>query len=209
MAKCAICDAGAGFAPSKQVINGQEYPLCTTCNMNYMNLGSADRNIKILAVEYFNEKASRTSEAGKAMIDKIAELDESIKQFQEEKQREKERLEYFEAHKYEMMEDLILTTGFSVDGKSVEKYISIISGEAVIGTGFLSEIGAGISDLTGTRSSAFSEKMTSAKEAAIEELKEEAVRKGADAVIGVSFQFITFSSNMIGVSANGTAVILK
>lgn len=33
-----------------------------------------------------------------------------------------------------------------------------------------------------------------------------AIKQGGNALIGVSFDYITFSSNMIGVVANGTVV---
>ena len=62
MAKCAICEENAGFAPARRNINGTEFPICTTCNMNYMNLDSKELSIKILATDYFREKASTSTE---------------------------------------------------------------------------------------------------------------------------------------------------
>ena len=102
-----------------------------------------------------------------------------------------------------------MTNGYNFERYEISSYIDIVSGEVVIGTGFLSEFSAGLSDIVGGKSSAFSEKMREAKEAAIGIMKERAVTLEANAIIGVSFQFMSFSSNMIGVSVNGTAVKIQ
>lgn len=102
-----------------------------------------------------------------------------------------------------------LTTGYDFNGYNITRYVGIISGEVVLGTGFLSEFSASISDLFGAESSTFANKLETAKEAAIEKLKIKSVQKGGNAVIGVDFDYITFANNMIGVVANGTSVIIE
>lgn len=35
------------------------------------------------------------------------------------------------------------------------------------------------------------------------------VSRGGNAIIGISFEYITFPNNMIGVGVNGTSVVIK
>lgn len=51
--------------------------------------------------------------------------------------------------------------------------------------------------------------MKVAKELSVEKLKIQSVLAGGNAVIGIDFDYITLSNNMIGVSANGTAVVIE
>ncbi len=108
-----------------------------------------------------------------------------------------------------LKETQMLTTGFDFSGYKITKYIGVMSGEVVLGTGFLSEFSASISDLLGAESSAFAEKLESAKDAAIEKLKLKSAQKGGNAIIGIDFDYVTFASNMIGVIANGTSVVIE
>ena len=102
-----------------------------------------------------------------------------------------------------------MTTGFSFDGYKINEYKSIVSAQCIIGTGPIAEIAASITDFFGDESNAFSRKLEKAKETAIERLKRKAVGVGANAVIGVDFDYITFTNNMMGVIANGTAVVIN
>lgn len=104
---------------------------------------------------------------------------------------------------------LMTTTGFSFEGYKIDKYLDIISGETVLGTGVFSELGAVFADMTGTSSGLFAGKLSAAKMTAFSALKENCVLRGGNAIIGVDFDYITFSNNMIGVVANGTAVCIK
>lgn len=68
---------------------------------------------------------------------------------------------------------------------------------------------AGGSDLLGIESNSFSEKMRQVKQSSLTKLKAQSVLAGGNAVIGVDFDYLTFSNNMIGVSANGTSVVIE
>lgn len=102
-----------------------------------------------------------------------------------------------------------LTTGFNFDGYKITKYIAVISGNVVLGTGLFSEFVGSISDVLGTTSTPFENKMEKAKEIAIEKLIIKSATIGGNAIIGVDFDFFTLSNNMIAVSANGTSVIIE
>jgi len=108
-----------------------------------------------------------------------------------------------------VMEKVIVTTTNSIDGYSIEKYISIESVEVVIGTGVFSEFSGEMADFFGTRSSAFEIKMQNAKRAAISRMKIIADEHGGDAIVGMDLDYTEFSGNRIGVIANGTIVKLQ
>ena len=103
----------------------------------------------------------------------------------------------------------ILTTGYNFEGYNIVKYIGIISGETVLGAGFLSEFSASFSDILGDESSAFTDKLEAAKNTALDKLSVKSMEKGGNAIIGIDFDYITFSNNMIGVVANGTSVVIE
>lgn len=103
----------------------------------------------------------------------------------------------------------ILTTGFNFDGYKITKYIAVISGNVVLGTGLFSEFVGSISDVLGTTSTPFENKMEKAKEIAIQKLIIKSATIGGNAIIGVDFDFFTLNNNMIAVSANGTSVVIE
>lgn len=57
--------------------------------------------------------------------------------------------------------------------------------------------------------SIYEEKLSKAKSAAISELKKLAVEHGANAIIGIDVDYTTFSADIMGVIANGTAVKIE
>lgn len=105
--------------------------------------------------------------------------------------------------------NFMMTTGYTFEGYAIKKYVRVISGECVLGTGFLSEFESSLSDFWGTNSSAFSTKLDQAKENSTKQLVAEALSLEANAIIGVDFDYITFSNNMLGVVANGTCVVIE
>lgn len=113
-----------------------------------------------------------------------------------------------ESIKYKMKSHM-LTMGYNFERYKIVAYKGVISGQVVLGTGFLSEFSASVSDFFGTEANHFSDKLEKAKDAAKERLIEKSVLMGGNAVIGVDFDYIMFSNNMIGVVANGTSVIIE
>lgn len=139
-------------------------------------------------------------------VEKRVKLDDEKRNAEIALQKAKEEVERdFE----ERVRNFKVTSGYNFEDYHIKNYIGMVSGEVVIGTGFLSEFFAGASDLFGTTSNAFSDKMGLVKEKALEILIKRAMIKGANAVIGVDFDYLTFSNNMIGISVNGTAVFIE
>jgi uncharacterized protein YbjQ (UPF0145 family) len=105
---------------------------------------------------------------------------------------------------------MLITTTSSVEGKRISKYIGIVNGEAIIGANIVKDFFAGIRDVVGGRSGAYEQGLREAKSIALKEMTDQAIRLGANAIIGVDLDYETIGGNgsMLMVSANGTAVVL-
>ena len=99
-----------------------------------------------------------------------------------------------------------VTSGYNFEGYQIEEYLGVMSGHVVLGTGFLSEITAGLADFLGVESDLFAEKMEKAKDAALQKLTKKSIEKGGNALIGVDFDYLNTKANMIGVSAPSVSV---
>jgi uncharacterized protein YbjQ (UPF0145 family) len=104
---------------------------------------------------------------------------------------------------------LVLTTP-SIEGKTIVKYLGLVSGEAILGANIFKDFFASIRDIVGGRSAAYEKELRKAKEVAIEEMKEQAKALGGNAVLAVDLDYETIGvgqgGNMLMVSASGTAV---
>lgn len=107
---------------------------------------------------------------------------------------------------------LILTT-HTVEGRPVQRYLGIVTGEAILGAHLFKDLFAGIRDVVGGRSASYERELRKAKDLAIGEMIEEAEAMGANAVIAVDLDYETIKpgpgGNMLMVSAFGTAVQLS
>lgn len=105
---------------------------------------------------------------------------------------------------------MIITTTDGIDGKRVGQYLGIVSGEAIMGANIFRDAFAGIRDIVGGRSAGYEKAIRGAKNAALNDMAEEARRLGADAIVGVDldYEVVGKKGSMLMVSANGTAVKL-
>jgi uncharacterized protein YbjQ (UPF0145 family) len=108
-----------------------------------------------------------------------------------------------------LISSIQVTTTNHFDGYCVKKYINIESVEIVVGTGIFSEVGGGISDFFGMRSTAFEQKLATAKKTAFQKLKFNALLMDGNAIIGVDIDYTEFSGNRIGLVVNGTVVEIE
>jgi uncharacterized protein YbjQ (UPF0145 family) len=109
------------------------------------------------------------------------------------------------------MQNLILTTTPTLEGKKINRYYGIVSGEAIIGANLFRDIFAGIRDIVGGRSGSYEEVLREAKQNALDEMEENARRLGANAVVAIDLDYETIGSNgsMLMVTASGTAVFIE
>jgi len=105
---------------------------------------------------------------------------------------------------------LVVTTN-TIEGKKVNKYLGLVSGEAILGANLFKDLFASIRDIVGGRSAAYEKELRQAKEIAIAEMIEQAKLLGGNAVIAVDLDYETIGQggSMLMVSASGTAVILS
>ena len=101
---------------------------------------------------------------------------------------------------------MIMTTTPSIEGKPVREYLSIVTGEAIMGANIVRDFFASITDIVGGRSGAYEEKLSHARKIALEEMANEARRLGANAVIGIDIDYEVVRDGMLMVTASGTAV---
>lgn len=103
---------------------------------------------------------------------------------------------------------MLITTTNTIEGKRINKYLGLVSGEAILGANIFKDFFAGIRDIVGGRSAAYEEELRKAKEIALTEMKQQAIELGANAVIGVDLDYETVgqTGGMLMVSASGTAI---
>ncbi|GAB1474793.1 heavy metal-binding domain-containing protein [Bacteroidota bacterium] len=101
---------------------------------------------------------------------------------------------------------MLITTTSTLQGKEIEQYIGLVSGESVIGANIIKDFMAGIRDIVGGRSGSYERVLKEAKEDAIREMTAQATSLGANAVIGVDLDYETIGGTMLMVTAAGTAV---
>ncbi|MFT9850209.1 YbjQ family protein [Aneurinibacillus sp. REN35] len=104
---------------------------------------------------------------------------------------------------------MIVTTTSTLQGKEIEEYLDIVSGEAIMGANVVRDFLAGITDIVGGRSGAYENKLAEGREIAMQEMKEKARRLGANAIIGVDLDFETLREGMMLCVATGTAVRIR
>jgi uncharacterized protein YbjQ (UPF0145 family) len=112
----------------------------------------------------------------------------------------------------EMIQSVIVTTTPSLDGYRVTKVVDVISAECVFGMNIFKDFFAGLTDFFGGRSETSQKVLKDARQLCIKELKTEAHRVGANAVIGVNLDYSEFSGqgkSMLFLVASGTAVVLE
>lgn len=104
---------------------------------------------------------------------------------------------------------MLQTTTPIVEGHPIKEYKGIVSAQSIIGANVLKDFMAGMRDFFGGRSKAYEKVYRQAKEDALRELVEEAVKLGGNAIVGVRLDFeLAGTGGMLMVAASGTAVVI-
>jgi uncharacterized protein YbjQ (UPF0145 family) len=105
---------------------------------------------------------------------------------------------------------MILSTTSTIQGLDVYEYLGVVTGEAILGANIFRDLFAGIRDIVGGRAGSYEKELRRAREIAMEEMKEQARRLGANAVIGIDIDYETISiqdgGSMLMVTVSGTAL---
>lgn len=110
---------------------------------------------------------------------------------------------------------IILTTGLDIPGREIAEIVKIVAAEAALGMNVFRDIANNWRDALGGRSGSVQTILKDARESCLLDLKREAQRAGADAVIAVRLNYSEASTSagtgggILFVAASGTAVKLK
>lgn len=106
---------------------------------------------------------------------------------------------------------MIITTTSSIEGRRIAAYKGIACGEVVFGAHLGKDILASFTNLVGGRSEAYESSLRETRDEAISEMMEEARRLGANAIVGVKFDYgvVGQQGSMMMVAVSGTAVVLE
>ena len=106
---------------------------------------------------------------------------------------------------------MILTTTPTVEWKKITNYHGIVFGEVISGVNLFKDFFAGIRDMVWGRSSSYEEELIRARQAALQELAQRAMEKGANAVVGIDIDYDVLwqKGSMLMVTASGTAVTIS
>jgi len=105
---------------------------------------------------------------------------------------------------------MILSTTPTIQGKTIATYHGVVVGEAILGANLFKDLFANIRDIVGGRAGAYEKELGRAREAAFAEIRQEAERYGANAVVGIDldYEVVGDRGSMLMVSISGTAVTL-
>lgn len=170
-------------------VEGREYNLKEAIDL--IKSGKWDSGLKsIMKICGVKEDVAR--QIGKHIKDSIANYNEIIN-----------------ANIYDLLSNLMVTSGSNFEGYHITKYIKPVAGESAMGGGFLTEIATNWDSDLGTESTAFSNKIKIARDRAYEHLVKDAIQSGANAIIGLRYDYFSLKSNMICVCVQGTAVTIQ
>jgi uncharacterized protein YbjQ (UPF0145 family) len=103
---------------------------------------------------------------------------------------------------------MIHTTGPSVEGRPIERYLGVVSAQAIMGMHLGKDITAGFRNLVGGRSKSYEKEIAQAVEEVMGELGGKAQELGADAIVSIDIDYESVGGQMLMVAASGTAVKL-
>ncbi|QAY65681.1 YbjQ family protein [Paenibacillus protaetiae] len=104
---------------------------------------------------------------------------------------------------------MLITTTPTVEGRPIREYSGVVTGEAIMGANVVRDFFASITDIVGGRSGSYESKLKEARDIAIEEMKNQAARLGANAIVAIDIDYEVVRDGMLMVAVSGTAVVLS
>lgn len=215
MGTCRICGKNFGLmGGGSEPYTGHNLQVCNSCGEVLKKIDKVKNEDTQEVKDLFVSVMSMTDDADVKQIltdysKSVISDSEKLVAITNESKEKVERAQNIEENFYDLEKAFKVTTGYDFEGYQIVDYKGIVSGDIVLGTGFISEFAASWSDAFGTTSNTFAGKMKTAKQKALKQLMANAMITGANAVIGIDFDYTMFSNNMLGVSANGTAVVIR
>lgn len=93
-------------------------------------------------------------------------------------------------------------------GVKVDEYLGVVHGEAIIGANIFRDMFSSVRDVVGGRAGGYERSLSSAREAAAEDMIAQAKEQGANGIIGVDvdYEVLGETNGMMMVAISGTAV---
>jgi uncharacterized protein YbjQ (UPF0145 family) len=107
-----------------------------------------------------------------------------------------------------MAKEIIVTTAFEVPGKKISKVLGIVRGNTVRARNIGRDIGAGFKNLIGGEVKTYTEMTAQSRDEAFNRMVNDAIKIGADAIIGFNFSTSMVMQGASEMLAYGTAVKL-
>jgi len=101
---------------------------------------------------------------------------------------------------------MIISTTPTIEGRPIQRYAGIVTGEAIMGANIVRDFFASITDIVGGRSGSYEGKLKEARDLAIGEMTQQAQRMGANAIVGIDIDYEVVREGMLMVAVSGTAV---
>ncbi|EKK02010.1 protein belonging to uncharacterized protein family UPF0145 [Rhodopirellula baltica SH28] len=103
--------------------------------------------------------------------------------------------------------EMPMTTTSTFETHTIEAYRGPVFGETIYGANVLRDISAVFTDVVGGRAGDYEKVLIRGRNAALAEMSERAKQLGANAVIGIRFDYSTVGRSMLMICSSGTAVI--
>ncbi|NIK75488.1 uncharacterized protein YbjQ (UPF0145 family) [Paenibacillus castaneae] len=103
---------------------------------------------------------------------------------------------------------MLISTTPTIEGRPIQEYVGVVTGEAIMGANVVRDFLASITDIIGGRSGAYESKLKEARDVAISEMKDQASRLGANAIVAIDIDYEVIREGMLMVAVSGTAVRL-
>ena len=94
---------------------------------------------------------------------------------------------------------MLITTTPTIEGRPIQAYKGVVTGETIVGANVFKDFLAGIRDI-----------LREAKDTSLAEMQQRAAELGANAIVGVDIDYETVGQNssMLMVAVSGTAVVI-
>lgn len=105
---------------------------------------------------------------------------------------------------------MFITTTPTIEGRPIQAYKGVVTGETIVGANVFKDFLAGIRDIIGGRSGSYEKVLREAKDTSLAEMQQRAAELGANAIVGVDIDYETVGQNssMLMVAVSGTAVVI-
>lgn len=101
-----------------------------------------------------------------------------------------------------MAENILVTTGSGFEGYGITEYLGFVSSQAILGSNFITGIAANVTDVARKDMA----KLEQCRESAENQLIKAAIKRGANAIVGMRMVYAPFEAGSFGIIVSGTAV---